>query len=209
MVGSVKLASAVTYLGVAAAVTGIGLAVHGRTHLALAMLVTAGIADLFDGPFARHLARRFGSTEQERAQGIAMDSLADTLSFLALPAAILASLDPPAWAYAVVAGYVLAGLTRLAAFDVEAYARLSTTDDAAPATHYRGLPTTYAALVLPVVGLGTALVAPAAVVWALLVGLGALGVAFVANVPVRKPRGAWYAAFAILAVAVFTGLVII
>ncbi len=172
-----------TLAGGSCGALGIAAAVTGRPSLACALLVLAGLADLFDGPVARRLHRDLRS-EQIGGQ---LDSLADTISFLALPVALTAALAP-GWPVAAALAYVPAGLMRLAVFNLEHVPGRR--------THYRGVPVTYAALVIPVV----ALIAPAALPLALL----ALAVGFVLDVPVRKPRGAAYLMLGAVAIVVLT-----
>ncbi|MDR2565288.1 MAG: CDP-alcohol phosphatidyltransferase family protein [Bifidobacteriaceae bacterium] len=260
MLGGAHPANVVTYLGVAAAVAGLGLAEAGQVALALVCLAAAGIADLFDGA----VARRFKRTRLQRLLGVALDSLADAVSFLALPAAVLFATGSQPWAWAVAAVYVIAGLTRLAWFDAEAYARATAStgepgtgdahraeppggtpalgragepdgpdgagerpaadragepggplapgqsgDREQPITHYRGLPVTYAALLLPLVGLAALAFAPELLGPGLAIGLVALAFLFVWDVPVPKPRGAWYAVFALVFLGVTAGLLVV
>ncbi|MDR0366307.1 MAG: CDP-alcohol phosphatidyltransferase family protein, partial [Bifidobacteriaceae bacterium] len=148
MLGGWHLSNLVTYVGVAACVAGFGLAGAGEIALALVCLAAAAIADLFDGVFAR----RFKRTSRQRSLGAALDSLADVASFLALPVAIAFATGLGVWAWVVGVPYVLAGLTRLAWFDVAAYARAAQSADNGreqPLSHFRGLPVAYTALALP------------------------------------------------------------
>jgi CDP-diacylglycerol--serine O-phosphatidyltransferase len=207
MLDGAHLANVVTYLGVAAAVAGLAWAGAGEPALALACLAAAGIADLFDGA----VARLFQRTARQRLLGVALDSLADAVCFLALPAAVALAAGPRPWAWIVAALYVVAGLTRLAHFDVGAYGReagggASADGGRRPSSRYRGLPVTYAALALPLAGLAALVLAPAALGWVLVAGLAALAPAFLWDVPVPKPGGVWYVVFPLVAVAVAIGL---
>lgn len=192
-----------TYTGIAVAVLGIWLAQTARIEGALICLVIAGICDLFDGPVARRVPRdddalRFG---QE------IDSLADMVSFVALPVVVAHGLGVRSiWWVPVLAGYALAGLVRLGYFNAVTRGDATGGPDGARVRHYRGVPVTYAALVLPVTALATTAL-PAAV-GPVLVGavLALLGVLFVLDVPVRKPGGVSYVVFAALAVAAITAL---
>jgi CDP-diacylglycerol--serine O-phosphatidyltransferase len=157
---------------------------------------------LFDGV----VARRFDRDLAERARGAALDSLADVVSFLALPVAVVAATGLPLWTWAVLCLYLLAGLTRLAFFDAAAHAALRPGAQDRPVSHYRGLPTTYAALAVPLTALVAIVWAPNALGWALLGCLAVLAALFVADRPVPKPRGPWYGVFALVAMAVLIGL---
>lgn len=192
-----------TYTGVAVAVLGMWLAQTARIEGALICLVIAGICDLFDGPIARRVPRG----DDARRFGQEIDSLADMVSFVALPVVVAHGLGVRSiWSVPVLVGYALAGLVRLAYFN--AVTRGGPTDgpDGARVRHYRGVPVTYAALVLPLTALVTA-VLPAAV-GAVLVGvvIALLGVLFVLDVPVRKPGGVSLAVFAGVAVAIVVAL---
>jgi len=183
----------VTYLGVVVACLGIALAGVAPGWPVLC-LVVAGVCDLLDGAFAR----RFERDEATRAFGIQLDSLADMVSFVALPAAVLLTSGLPWWAIAIVVGvYAIAGVTRLAYFNV--------TTDGTPRA-YRGVPVTYAALVLPLVWLALTLAhADPGVAWA--IAMAVLAVLFVVDVRVPKPRGVAYVVFVVLAVLVGGGIV--
>ncbi len=193
MIGIAHPANTITYVGIAAAAAGLALA-PGATGWAVVLLIVAGVCDLFDGAFAR----RFKRDEQARAFGVQLDSLADMVSFVALPIAILVATRPPLWlAILVSVVYAAAAVTRLAFFNV--------TTDGTPAD-YRGVPVTYAALVLPLVWLVVHLAGGApALPWA--IALAVLAVGFVVDVRVPKPRGVAYIAFGVLAVVLVAGLV--
>ena len=192
-----------TYAGVSVAVLGLWLAASARQEAALICLVVAGLADLFDGPLARRVtrdaaARRFG---QE------IDSLADMVSFIALPVVIAMSLGVRSgWAVPVLAVYALAGVVRLAYFNAVTRGDASGDAAAEPVRAFRGLPVTYAALILPAAALVAAALPASAMPWIVGVVLAALGALFVLDVPVPKPRGASYAVFGALAIAVVVAL---
>lgn len=141
-----------TYLALIAAVTGICFAVSGNIGSAVICMVIAGICDTFDGTVARTAKR----TDIEKAFGIQIDSLADVISFGILPATIgYAIYDKwgvhtplhTAITVGVLGCYVLAGLIRLAYFNVteeEMQAR------GEKRTYYEGLPITMSSLFLSV-----------------------------------------------------------
>jgi CDP-diacylglycerol--serine O-phosphatidyltransferase len=144
MVGFYNYTVILTYFGVVSAVAGIGLAMYGRTSMAIVCLMISGFCDLFDGSIARTKKR----TENERKFGIQIDSLADMICFGVLPAAIGYSVGLTRWyETAVLMVYVLAALIRLAYYNV--------TEDAlefyenTPRVYYDGLPVTTVALIIP------------------------------------------------------------
>lgn len=130
-----------TYIGVLFGVTGVYFAVNGKLDQAMICLIVAGLCDLFDGT----LAKRFKRDESELEFGKEIDSLADSVSFLALPLLIGLAISGgsalPVIAYAI---YVLAGIIRLAYFN------LTGVEETTTGKTYHGLPVTYAALIFPV-----------------------------------------------------------
>lgn len=197
IIGSWHPSVVLTYVGAATAAFGMSLVVGGHLRGAVACLVVAGLADLFDGPVARAMSR----TDAQRAFGVHIDSLADVFSFVAFPVVLVAALVDRWWVVPVLALYVVAGLARLAHFTVTA------ADDDAPRGQFRGLPVTYAALLLPLAALlrphlgaafGPFITAVTAV----------LAVLFVLDVPVPKPRGVAYAALGLVAVAIMAALAV-
>jgi len=146
VVGFYNYTVILTYIGVASAVVGIGLAMYGRTSMAIVCLMISGFCDLFDGSIAKTRAR----TENEKKFGIQIDSLADMICFGLLPAAIGFSIGLTHWyEAAALILYVLAALIRLAYYNVtEDELQFS---EKTSRTHYDGLPVTTAALLLPLV----------------------------------------------------------
>jgi len=106
----------------------------------------------------------------------------------------------------VLAGYALAGLIRLAYFNATTMADAADGDEGGRVTHYRGVPVTYAALIIPVTVLATSALPIGAREWVIGGVIAALAVLFVLNVPVRKPGGAMYAVFGALAIGVLAAL---
>ncbi len=72
--------------------------------------------------------------------------------------------------------------------------------------YYRGVPVTYAALVLPVAALATLAVPTGGRPWLFGGVLAVMGLLFVLDVPVRKPSGAAYALFGALAIGLVVAL---
>lgn len=199
LVGSLHRSTWLTLAGGAVAVVGMVLATQQHLPAAVTCLVVAGLCDLADGPIARSTTR----TPAQQAHGVQLDSLVDVVSFLALPTVIGATLLP-GWAAALSGALlVVAGVTRLAHFTA------TISGAGAPVSHYRGLPVTYAALVLPVLTWPVARFAPSALGWVWGALLVALALAFVVNLPIAKPRGAAYACFGLLAVAVIVAWVLL
>jgi CDP-diacylglycerol--serine O-phosphatidyltransferase len=192
ILGSWNPSVILTYLGTAVAVSGISLAGSGAITGAVACLVVVGLIDLADGPVARRVVRDVAA----RRFGVVIDTVADVVAFVALPVAILAALLPIAAAMALGALYAIAGLARLAHFTADQ------ADPEGPVAHYRGLPVTYAALVLPLVALTKRLLPTIAFQGVLAGSVLILAAAFVVDVRVPKPRGVAYVVFGMMAVAV-------
>ncbi len=180
MIGFYNYTVILTYVGVASAVIGMGLAMYGRTSMAIVCLMISGFCDLFDGTIARHRKR----SEQEKKFGIQIDSLADLVAFGVLPAMIGFSIGLTHW-YETVALvlYVLAALIRLAYYNVtEDELQFS---ENTPRKYYDGLPVTTVALITPLIYAFRPVMKSG---FLLLYSLSLLGVAvaFLSKVKVRK-----------------------
>ena len=133
-----------TYISVFCSVYGIGTLLNAKPEnsfsvvtLSMILLVIAGVCDMFDGRIAR-LCKR---TDREKAFGIQLDSLADTVSFVVFPAVLLLFITKMHIVSIIVAMfYVFAGIMRLGWFNV-------TTEE--NKGYFYGLPVTFAALIFP------------------------------------------------------------
>ncbi|HWQ05646.1 MAG: CDP-alcohol phosphatidyltransferase family protein [Clostridiaceae bacterium] len=146
MIGIYNYTVLMTYFGVVSAVIGVGLAMYGRTSMAIVCLMISGFCDLFDGSIAKTRTRN----EQEKKFGIQIDSLADMICFGLLPAAIGFSIGLTHW-YETVALvlFVLAALIRLAYYNVtEDELQFS---EKTSRQYYDGLPVTTVALLIPLI----------------------------------------------------------
>lgn len=145
-------------LGLFAAV----LAMRGDVETALRLVLFAGVADGMDGVVAR---RRSSSSFGEN-----LDSLADAVTFCAVPALLVSGSLAGQVAGAV---FLLAGLLRLARFNV------SGMED----THFEGLPSTGAGLTL------VALMMVGVPGWVVPIAAAALSLMMLSTLPYWKPRG--------------------
>lgn len=193
-IGKYNKSVIITYLGVIAALIGSYLTViEQMTRYAVLCLIITGICDLFDGVFARRCKR----DEEEKAFGVQIDSLADMVGFVFLPICIGFSVGLNKWYHiAIFAVYTLAAITRLGFFNITVNEKSNE-----PVNHYRGLPVTYAALILSMVWLLSLVssVAIFAVIYSAAMVL--LSLLFVADIKVAKPKGAFYVIFPLLAIA--------
>lgn len=172
LIGVFNLANCVTYLGIAAAVIGVCNAANPK--IAMLMLLIAGICDMFDG----RVARMFPRTDMEKKFGIQLDSFADTVSFVILPAVFLIAQYRSIWTVLLAILYVFAGVTRLCWFDI-------TTDGATK--YFQGMPVTMVSLYLPLLYAIAALTHFAGVTVAAAIVMLVMAVLFVLNIPVKKP----------------------
>ena len=140
-IGKYNRSVILTYLGVSLALAGMAFLVSSRIPQAMIALILAGVCDLFDG----QVASRFKRTDVEKAFGREIDSLADMISFAALPALmglVLAGTGP--LSLIAITSYVLAAIIRLAYFNIAGV------NEIREGRFYHGLPVTYAAMVFPI-----------------------------------------------------------
>ena len=161
MIGFYDYTVLATYAATALGVTGMFQAVEGRHLTAVFCLLAAGLLDCFDGRIARTKKDR---SHQQQSFGIQIDSLNDLICFGVLPAMIcrgayaaspaylslggpVGRILPPMWFDAALCFFVLAGLIRLAYFNVTEEERQQT--EGGGRKYYLGLPITASALVFP------------------------------------------------------------
>lgn len=145
MIGFYDYTVILTYMSLLSAVFGMGLAIHGHPIFAMLCLLFCGLCDMFDGKVARTKKNR---TRDEKSFGIQIDSLSDVVAFGVFPAVISISLCGSAWYVSVFAAFfALAGLIRLAYFNVTEELRQQETDECRKT--YLGLPITASALIFP------------------------------------------------------------
>ena len=145
MIGIYDYTVILTYMSLLSAVSGVALTMNGHPIIATLCLLFCGFCDMFDGKVARTKKNR---TDEEKSYGIQIDSLSDIVAFGVLPAAISISLCRARWYVIVFAAFfVLAGLIRLAYFNVTEEQRQQETDECRKT--YTGLPITASALIFP------------------------------------------------------------
>lgn len=145
MIGFYDYTVILTYMSLASAVAGMACAIGEHPIWATLCLLFCGLCDMFDGKVARSKKNR---TEEEKAFGIQIDSLSDIVAFGVLPAVIAVCVSGGVWYICLAAVvYVLAGLIRLAYFNVTEELRQKSTNEVRK--NYAGLPITSAALIFP------------------------------------------------------------
>ena len=194
MIGIYDYTVIATYVATIFGVCGIFQAADGHVLPAVICLLLAGLLDTFDGRIARSKKDR---TEQGKRFGIQIDSLNDLVCFGALPASICRCLylnRPGAYTgarqgqgilfTAVACFFVLAGLIRLAYFNVMEEERQRSTSDVRK--YYLGLPITASTLICPLLYL-LVLLLPHATAAILIVGLLVTGILYIAPLHIPKP----------------------
>lgn len=203
-----------TLFGSFVAIFGMSQSYLGYNRNAVVALMLCGLIDLFDGLVARLIKRN----EAEKAFGIQLDSLADMISFVALPISIFLSLGFTTWwGLICLFIYAFAAVERLGFFNV-------TTQTTTDAPHwdiesgsgsdgqsrsqndYRGLPVTYAALIFSWGWLLFERLFPSMRTAGMAVLLLATAALFVLDIPIPKPKRLQYIVFLLL--AALTGILL-
>ena len=145
MIGFYSYTVVLTYLGLASSAIGMILTFQGFAKYALVCLAFSGLCDMFDGKVARMKKNR---TEDEKRFGIQIDSLCDVVCFGAFPMILCYSIGMRGPAgISILVFYLIAGVIRLAFFNVMEEKRQEETDEARK--YYQGLPITSIASILP------------------------------------------------------------
>ncbi len=145
MIGFYDYTVILTYVGLFSSVVGMTMALQGKMLPAIFCLMFSGLCDMFDGKVASTKKNR---TEDHKNFGIQIDSLCDVICFGVFPAIIgyQSGLKTP-WGVCCIAIYVLAGVIRLAFYNV--YAEKHNRVKKANIIYIRGLPITSAAFIFP------------------------------------------------------------
>lgn len=219
MLGFYDYTVVLTYMSVLSAFTGITLTIAGHTILATLCLLFCGLCDMFDGKVARTKKTR---TDDEKSFGIQIDSLSDVIAFGVLPAVLTVTLCGGVWySHVIAALFVLAGLIRLAYFNVTEELRQKETTECRKT--YSGLPITASALIFPIffciisiycvasdtITLFGVLFTRLPFRLALCALMGATGLCFVLPFRIRKPRSRELYLFLALGVLVAAVLLIV
>ena len=182
MIGFYSYTVVLTYLGLASAAMGMILTFQGFAKYALFCLAFSGLCDMFDGKVARLKKDR---TEDEKRFGIQIDSLCDVVCFGAFPMILCYSIGMRGPAgISILVFYLIAGVIRLAFFNVMEERRQDETDEARK--YYQGLPITSIAIILPLFCtlrplLGHRFLSE------LHICILTVGLLFIINFPLRKP----------------------
>lgn len=186
MIGFYNYTVVLTYISLATSVFGMTQAVHGRFKTAILCLALSGLCDMFDGKIAR---RKKDRTEDEKSFGIQIDSLCDVVCFGAFPALIcyLLGVRGPV-GIAVIVVYCVNSVIRLAYFNVMEAKNALVTESGEK--FYRGLPITSMAIVLPLVFMIQFFVPDSIFRICLHLALLIVGILFVVDFRLKKPKNA-------------------
>ncbi|KAI4448155.1 hypothetical protein C823_002674 [Eubacterium plexicaudatum ASF492] len=173
-----------TYISFASAGIGIFCAISMRLPWAIFFLACSGLCDMFDGKVARTKKDR---TEDEKKFGIQIDSLCDIVCFGILPMVICyKSGMKHMYSIIILVLYGLAGLVRLAHFNVVEEKRQEQTDT--DKKYYQGLPITSMAIALPLLYVLSPLLPGRRVFLILMhVLVMTVGALFIVDFKLRKP----------------------
>ena len=182
MIGFYNYTVWLTYLSMVSSVVGVSFAVNGKIVAAIVCLLISGLCDMFDGMVARTKKDR---TEEEKSYGIQLDSLSDVVCFGAFPAIIGYCIGADAWwQVAILAFFALAGLIRLAYFNVTEETRQKT--ETGKRKYYEGVPISVSPLTVAFAFCFKNLAGAAfPTVYTLILLVN--GVAFIAPLKVKKP----------------------
>ena len=185
MLGFYDYTVVLTYISLVISVFGMTRALAGDFKVAILCLALSGLCDMFDGKIARTKKDR---TEEEKCFGIQIDSLCDIVCFGVGPAIICYCIGMRGpIGMVILMFYVLAGLIRLAWFNVTEECRQKETDEKRAC--YQGLPITSMAIILPLVVVFRPLLGKEFMV-ALHAAVLVVGLLFITDFKLRKPKNA-------------------
>lgn len=190
MIGFYNYTVVLTYLSLVSSIAGMMFTVNGRFKTALVCLAFSGLCDMFDGKVAR---RKKDRTDDEKNFGIQIDSLCDVVCFGAFPILLTYSMGmrTPV-GILILAFYGIAGVTRLGYFNVMEGKRQEETEEVRK--YYSGLPITSIAIILPLVCMLQVLFHKHFILLIHCTML-AVGLLFIVNFKVRKPKNITLAIF--------------
>ena len=177
MIGFYDYTVVVTYISLVSSILGMFCAIDGKLKISVFCLAFSGLCDMFDGKIARTKKNR---TDDEKSFGIQIDSLCDIVCFGIFPVILGYKLGMcKIYSIVILAFYGLAGVIRLAYFNVMETRRQSETSE--NRKYYQGLPITSMAVIMPLLFVASAFF-PGFHVAMLVVGF-----LFIFNFRFRKP----------------------
>lgn len=193
----------ITYCGAFAAVVGLLLGIKfGDVDYAFVGMIVAAVCDMFDGKIARHIKSR---EEQEKDFGVQIDSLADIVCFITVPAIALYFFGmQEVYQIIILALYVVCGIIRLAYFNV------AMSDKNKAIEYYQGLPVPVSVFIFGLVWLLLKICSfNAVLVYTILVPI--VGLLHISKIRIKKYTGTWfYVTISLLAIiAIVLGLFVL
>ena len=183
MLGVYDYTVVLTYISLMISMGGMMFSVNGHLNLAVLCLALSGLCDMFDGKIARTKKNR---TEVEKRFGIQIDSLSDMVCFGVGPAILCYSMGMRGvTGIIILMFYVLAGLIRLAWFNVSEEVRQNETEENRKC--YQGLPITSMSIVLPILVVCRPFLGKEFMI-ALHAVVLIVGLLFITNFKLRKPN---------------------
>ena len=174
----------ITYFGAFIAVLGLLFAIReGNADYAFAGMIIAAVCDMFDGKVARHIKDR---KEIEKDFGVQIDSLADVVCFITIPAITLYFFGlTEVYQIIILAFYVVCGIIRLAYFNV------AMSDKNKAIEYYQGLPVPVSVFIFGLVWLLLKIWSfDATIVYTILVPI--VGLLHISKIKIRKYTGLWF-----------------
>ncbi len=177
----------ITYLGAFAAMCGLLFAFHeGNVDYAFVGMIVAAVCDMFDGKIARHIKNR---KEIEKDFGVQIDSLADIVCFITIPAITLYFFGlNEIYQIFILAFYVVCGIIRLAYFNV------AMSDKNKAIEFYQGLPVPVSVFIFGLVWLLWKIFNldsnTLCIIYTILVPV--VGLLHISKIKIRKYTGLWF-----------------
>lgn len=177
----------ITYFGAFSAVLGLLLYLKlGNVNYAFLGMIIALVCDMFDGKVARGIKSR---TDNEKAFGVEIDSLADIVAFIVVPTITIYQIGlDRVYQLVLLAFYVVAGIIRLAYFNV----CMSDKDHAIKT--YLGLPVPVAVLIYSMIWLGSKFIPLVydneILIYTFLVPI--VGLLHISKIKIAKISGNWF-----------------
>lgn len=193
----------ITYFGAFIAILGLLIAnnEHNLDYAFVGMIIAA-VCDMFDGKVARHLKNR---QEKEKDFGVQIDSLADIVCFIVVPAITLYCFGMhEIYQIIILALYVVCGVIRLAYFNV------AMSDKNKAIAFYQGLPVPVSVFAFGLVWLLLKVFSfDAILVYTILVPI--VGFLHISKIKIKKYTGNWfYIVISLLAItAIILGLFVL
>ncbi len=193
----------ITYLGAFVAIGGLLLSIaNNNIDYSFVGMIIAAVCDMFDGKVARSIKNR---TDKEKEFGVQIDSLADIVCFITVPAITLFYFGMR-YNYQIIflALYIVCGIVRLGYFNVA----MSDKDKAI--TCYSGLPVPFSVVIFGLVWLTSKIfVYDATMAYTILVPI--VGYLHISKIKIKKLTGnTFYIVVTLLAImAIVLGLFIL